>query len=400
MAGDLTVIPDAPGGHFGSRHVLESSAVISENHGRVKGLARGTRRPLWAASVFQRMRLSKDVPKSRSEKEHSCFKAVTSGNRRERLPMSYYALYRRFSDETLSTIPLPHAPGQRTIVVNADNPSRYLGHTVIVLYGFGVPRRCFFWSVFNVQNVLTPKRGPPQLKGHCEDLFPPYEFDTANLQTFRDLNRLWGATSFALNELKTSNSLFDTIVSLISNANRRYNHKRAQAFSEAWLEHVTRIDRRNKIIKSIENAGYFDARNLEDARRRVEADIIRRQGQQQFREKLLSAYNHKCAVTRCDAEDALEAAHIHEYLGPKTNHVQNGILLRADIHTLFDRRLLSIDPTTWKVVLNKRLALSAYSSLAGKRVLLPTTRTQMPHAAMMRRHCSETLSNGVEFVVG
>ena len=41
--------------------------------------------------------------------------------------------------------------------------------------------------------------------------------------------------------------------------------------------------------------------------------------------------------------ETLEAAHIIPYKGSSTNHIQNGILLRADIHTLFDLDLLRID---------------------------------------------------------
>jgi len=37
------------------------------------------------------------------------------------------------------------------------------------------------------------------------------------------------------------------------------------------------------------------------------------------------------------------AAHVIPYKGASTNHVQHGILLRADIHTLFDLDLLRID---------------------------------------------------------
>lgn len=80
----------------------------------------------------------------------------------------------------------------------------------------------------------------------------------------------------------------------------------------------------------------FDASSIVDARERVLGQIVRRRGQQEFREKLLVAYEGRCAITGCDAIEALEAAHIVPYLGTETNHVQNGLLLRADIHTLFD----------------------------------------------------------------
>ncbi len=50
----------------------------------------------------------------------------------------------------------------------------------------------------------------------------------------------------------------------------------------------------------------------------------------------MDAYGGRCAVTNCDIEDVLEAAHISPYNGPSTDQVYNGLLLRTDIHTLFD----------------------------------------------------------------
>jgi hypothetical protein len=81
-----------------------------------------------------------------------------------------------------------------------------------------------------------------------------------------------------------------------------------------------------------------------DARLRVVRQIVARQGQFAFRSALLEAYQGRCAVTGCDATAALEAAHLRPYRGPDSNTVTNGLLLRADIHTLLDLRLLAPDP--------------------------------------------------------
>src|SRR5271155_3471993 len=42
----------------------------------------------------------------------------------------------------------------------------------------------------------------------------------------------------------------------------------------------------------------------------------------------------------------LEAAHISPYRGLQSNHPQNGLLLRADLHSLFDLGMLAVDPLT------------------------------------------------------
>jgi len=54
----------------------------------------------------------------------------------------------------------------------------------------------------------------------------------------------------------------------------------------------------------------FDPESILDARERVLASIVRRRGQAEFRKKLLAAYRGRCAVSGCDVEDVLEAAHI------------------------------------------------------------------------------------------
>ncbi|MEV4479081.1 HNH endonuclease [Micromonospora coxensis] len=83
--------------------------------------------------------------------------------------------------------------------------------------------------------------------------------------------------------------------------------------------------------------------SLPEGRRRRLAEVTARQGQSEFRRKLMVAYGGRCAITGCDTEAALQAAHISPYDGPATNRVTNGLLLRADLHNLFDRGLIWVD---------------------------------------------------------
>jgi HNH endonuclease len=115
-----------------------------------------------------------------------------------------------------------------------------------------------------------------------------------------------------------------------------------------------------------------------DARKRVYAQILRRRGQQQFRAHLMHAYSGRCAITGCEAPDALEAAHLRPYRGPASNTVTNGLLLRADIHTLFDLKLLAIDPTTHQVVVSQRLIGTEYGVLSGAPLSQPALPSQRP----------------------
>jgi putative restriction endonuclease len=115
-----------------------------------------------------------------------------------------------------------------------------------------------------------------------------------------------------------------------------------------------------------------------DARRRVVREIVARWGQPGFRSALLKAYGGRCAVTGYDAAEALEAAHLRPYRGPESNAVNNGLLLRADIHTLFDLPLLAVDPVTRTVVVSKLLAGTRYEGLSGSHLAEPAEAGQRP----------------------
>lgn len=112
----------------------------------------------------------------------------------------------------------------------------------------------------------------------------------------------------------------------------------------------------------------FDPANVEDARRRVLAAVVRRQGQRKFRDALFDSYGGKCAVTGCVDASVLEAAHISPYRGPDTNKADNGLLLRADIHTLFDLGLISVNPETLQLKVAKQIETPEYRDLDGEKL--------------------------------
>ncbi|MCY1031649.1 HNH endonuclease signature motif containing protein [Corallococcus sp. BB11-1] len=97
-----------------------------------------------------------------------------------------------------------------------------------------------------------------------------------------------------------------------------------------------------------------------DAREIITRAIRARRGQAVFRQELRERFADTCVITRCGLVDLLEAAHIAPYRGEKDNHVSNGLLLRADIHTLFDLDLLGIHPETLTVSLHPRVVGMGY----------------------------------------
>ena len=125
----------------------------------------------------------------------------------------------------------------------------------------------------------------------------------------------------------------------------------------------------------------YDPSSIADGRERIKQSVVVRRGQQQFRDDLLDAYSRCCAITGCDIVHVLEAAHVTPYLGPATNVVTNGLLLRSDLHTLFDCGLLAIDPQTRSIVLDPSLRNSVdYGHLHSIAIRSPASASKAPSA--------------------
>lgn len=122
-----------------------------------------------------------------------------------------------------------------------------------------------------------------------------------------------------------------------------------------------------------------------DARVRCMTAIVIREGQGLFRQELLRAYSYCCAITGCNLIDVLEGAHIIPYNGSHTNRVDNGLLLRSDIHTLFDKGLIWVDEE-FEVQIAPPLKRSEYSYLAGRILMLPESPKEWPHPTHLADH--------------
>lgn len=135
-----------------------------------------------------------------------------------------------------------------------------------------------------------------------------------------------------------------------------------------------------------ENDEGFLAGNFEDLRAKTVAVVARRRGQAKFRASLLEAYGARCCITGCDLKDVLEAAHITPYPGENSNHIQNGLLFRSDIHTLFDLGLLAIDDC-YEVILAKQVISSPqYKALLGQKISLPHRVAHRPSHDALQIH--------------
>ena len=132
---------------------------------------------------------------------------------------------------------------------------------------------------------------------------------------------------------------------------------------------------------------------LQDERSRIEQLAIAREGQGSFRVRVLDAYGRRCAITGERALPVLDAAHIEPYLGPASNHVQNGLALRADIHRLYDAGYMAVTPEH-RIEVSRRLKEDfengeLYYQLAGARLaVLPNDPAKRPSRQALEWHAT------------
>lgn len=132
----------------------------------------------------------------------------------------------------------------------------------------------------------------------------------------------------------------------------------------------------------------YDPSGIEDTREKnLTASGHKREGQSKFKTDLMIAYKGTCAITGCNTPSVLEAAHITPYKGLETNKVQNGLLLRADIHKLWDHYLLTIEVETNKLILDTSLLSdSNYSYLQGKIIDFSAKGKNRPSKKALKSH--------------
>lgn len=100
--------------------------------------------------------------------------------------------------------------------------------------------------------------------------------------------------------------------------------------------------------------------------------VADRPGQSAFRAQLMIVYGSRCCISGCNVAEALDGAHIDPYENPSQDSSQNGILLRRDLHALFDANLLSISPHTNVVLIASQLRSSTeYARFHQKPLIKP-----------------------------
>jgi putative restriction endonuclease len=115
-----------------------------------------------------------------------------------------------------------------------------------------------------------------------------------------------------------------------------------------------------------------------------------RLGQGSFRIAVSSAYENACAVTGEHSLPVLDAAHIRPYSDGGEHEVSNGLLLRSDIHRLFDKGYVTVAPDM-RFQVSRKLKEDfsngrSYYGLHGQAIHLPMRATERPNGEMLRWH--------------
>lgn len=116
-----------------------------------------------------------------------------------------------------------------------------------------------------------------------------------------------------------------------------------------------------------------------------------RLGQGAFRILVTSAYNRNCAISGEKALPVLQAAHIKPYNENGPNSVDNGILLRSDLHILFDRGYITVTPN-YKIEVSRKIkeefdnGKHYYSYNGNKLSVLPQLSDERPNLDFIKWH--------------
>lgn len=123
----------------------------------------------------------------------------------------------------------------------------------------------------------------------------------------------------------------------------------------------------------------------------------------QYRTELLSAYGFKCAVTGCTLMPALSVAHIKTIYDDRYLDLNNGVVLRSDIHHLFSKGYLTFYYDTdgsVKVKISKNMKLNLdpeYSELDGKKLSLPENKDYWPNPEYLKWHNDIRFENWLKY---
>ncbi len=151
-----------------------------------------------------------------------------------------------------------------------------------------------------------------------------------------------------------------------------------------WEDVQLRLKSQNIINEEVTYIGEEKSRYGEPAL------ISPRLGQGSFRVMVTDAYQRECAVTHEKVLPALEAAHIKPFSEGGDHKITNGLLLRSDVHKLFDRGYVTVSPDNHFEVSRKVKEDfhngREYYAFHGKRIYIPPKSDWQPSRDYLTWH--------------
>jgi putative restriction endonuclease len=169
-----------------------------------------------------------------------------------------------------------------------------------------------------------------------------------------------------------------------------YNSKDGASGQKLW-EAVT--ERLSASVGASADAGPATVAAVESDRYGEPMLVRPRLGQGTFRVIVTDTYERRCAITGERTLPVLEAAHIKPYSSGGPHVPDNGLLLRSDLHTLFDQGYMTVDADQLKVVVSDRIREEFengrdYYLLHGRAIRLPRESSSMPSREYLAFHNS------------
>ncbi|KPZ59271.1 hypothetical protein AN391_01302 [Pseudoalteromonas sp. P1-13-1a] len=215
----------------------------------------------------------------------------------------------------------------------------------------------------------------------------------------KQIIKLWEERDYSFNSVAAACEA----LAIIRYANKIDNQKKHW---KAFLEHPQILDleydydeagdeseEKSRFAKPIQKENLDLEALSEDNRSRVTRSQVTRVGQQGFRALILDNFYLKCAISSSEEQALLEAAHIMPYKGAQSNVIQNGLCLRVDLHRLFDKFLISIEPQTLEIVVSDKVKDTYYKNFAG--IKLGSSKVGVSKS-LLKRHFYQFKVNGVK----
>ena len=169
------------------------------------------------------------------------------------------------------------------------------------------------------------------------------------------------------------NGKYHPLKAIIKNAMMRCNLDPCDAFLREFTSHNGRDwlktfkDARFDLVEG--DISLFEMEREEQRTKKL-YEAFARPNQASFRSSVIRLYSGICPITKNSTLSALEAAHIVPFATGGNDAPSNGLLLRADLHRLFDLNLFAINPRTLQISFSNEI-VGDYRKFDGFAVELP-----------------------------